>query len=54
MLRGGEPDALAIVNEHGRWTYAQLDETSGKIARLLVDMASFPAIASCSAAPIAI
>ncbi len=32
-----KPDDLAIVNDHGRWTYGQLDETSGKIARLLVD-----------------
>ena len=37
LLNGGKPDDLAIVNAHGRWTYAQLDETSGKIARLLVE-----------------
>ena len=37
LLRGGAPDALVVVNDHGRWTYAQLDELSGKIARLLVD-----------------
>ena len=37
LLKGGKPDDLAIVNAFGRWTYAQLDETSGKIARLLVD-----------------
>ncbi|MFC7535825.1 AMP-binding protein [Sphingomonas sp. GCM10030256] len=36
LLRGGEPDALAVVNDHGRWTYAQLDAFSGRIARLLV------------------
>ncbi len=37
LLRGGAPDALAIVNDHGRWTYAELDSFSGRIARLLVD-----------------
>ncbi|MES2002862.1 MAG: AMP-binding protein [Pseudomonadota bacterium] len=37
LLKGGAPDAIAIINEHGRWTYAQLDEFSGRIARLLVD-----------------
>ena len=36
MLKGGAPDALAVVNEHGRWSYAELDEFSGRIARLLV------------------
>jgi len=37
LLRGGDPDALAIVNDHGSWTYADLDDFSGRIARLLVD-----------------
>ncbi|MEO7814504.1 MAG: AMP-binding protein, partial [Sphingomicrobium sp.] len=37
LLTGGKPGDLAIVNDHGRWTYAQLDDMSGKIARLLVD-----------------
>jgi 2-aminobenzoate-CoA ligase len=37
LLKGGAPDALAVVNDHGRWTYAQLDDFSGRIARLLVD-----------------
>ncbi|MEO5612886.1 MAG: AMP-binding protein [Sphingomicrobium sp.] len=37
LLTGGAPDALAIVNAHGRWTYAQLDDFSGRIARLLVE-----------------
>ena len=37
LLAGGAPDALAVVNEHGRWTYAELDELSGRIARLLVE-----------------
>ena len=37
LLKGGAPDALAIVNDHGRWTYRDLDQFSGRIARLLVD-----------------
>jgi len=37
LLNGGESDALAIVNDHGRWTYADLEAFSGRIAHLLVD-----------------
>ena len=37
LLKGGAADALAIVNEHGRWSYKDLDDFSGRIARLLVD-----------------
>ena len=37
LLKGGAPDALAVVNDHGRWTYAELDSFSGRIARLLVE-----------------
>ncbi|MEO7365121.1 MAG: AMP-binding protein [Sphingomicrobium sp.] len=37
LLKGGAPDALAIINANGRWTYADLDHFSGRIARLLVD-----------------
>jgi len=37
LLKGGAADALAVVNDHGRWTYAELDDFSGRIARLLVD-----------------
>jgi 2-aminobenzoate-CoA ligase len=37
LLRGGDPQALAVVNDHGRWTYRDLDDFSGRIARLLVD-----------------
>ncbi|QNM82217.1 AMP-binding protein [Sphingomonas sabuli] len=37
LLAGGQPDALAFVNAHGRWTYRDLDDFSGRIARLLVD-----------------
>ena len=35
LLKGGRPDALAVVNAHGRWSYAELDDFSGRIARLL-------------------
>jgi 2-aminobenzoate-CoA ligase len=37
LLKGGAPDALAIVNDHRRWTYGDLDDFSGRIARLLVE-----------------
>ena len=37
LLKGGKPDDLAVINAHGRWTYRQLNEISGKIARLLVE-----------------
>jgi 2-aminobenzoate-CoA ligase len=37
LLKGGTADALAVVNDHGRWTYADLDDFSGRIARLLVE-----------------
>ena len=36
LLKGGAPNALAVVNDQGRWTYADLDSLSGRIARLLV------------------
>ena len=37
LLKGGEPEALAVVNDHGRWTYTDLDNFSGRIARLLIE-----------------
>ena len=37
LLKGGTPDALAVVNDHGRWSYAELDSFSGRIAQLLVE-----------------
>jgi 2-aminobenzoate-CoA ligase len=37
LLKGGKFDAPAVVNEHGRWTYGDLDDFSGRIARLLVE-----------------
>src|SRR4029079_934721 len=36
LLKGGDRQALAVVNDHGRWSYAELDDFSGRIARLLV------------------
>ncbi|WP_294120174.1 AMP-binding protein [Sphingomonas sp.] len=37
LLKRGKPGNLAVVNDHGRWTYAELDDFSGRIARLLVE-----------------
>jgi 2-aminobenzoate-CoA ligase len=37
LLKGGAPDALAVINDHGRWMYRELDDFSGRIARLLVE-----------------
>ena len=37
LLKGGAPNATAILNAHGKWTYEELDEFSGRIARLLVE-----------------
>ncbi|MGE5064547.1 MAG: AMP-binding protein, partial [Myxococcales bacterium] len=37
LLKGGAADALAVINDHGRWTYAELDDFSERIARLLVE-----------------
>ena len=37
LLKRGKPGDLAIVNAHGRWTYAELNSFSGRIARLLVE-----------------
>ena len=37
LLKGGAPNALAVVNDHGRRTYQEIDDFSGRIARLLVE-----------------
>ena len=37
LLKVGAPDDLAVVNAHGRWTYAEMDSFSGRIARMLVE-----------------
>src|SRR3954464_10045827 len=41
LLEGGAADALAVVNDHGAKTYAELDDFSGRIARLLVEEHGF-------------
>ncbi len=37
LLKGGNPDSPAVINDHGQWTYAELDDFSGRIARLLFE-----------------
>ena len=37
LLAGKDPDALAVVNDAGRWTYGQIGDLSDRIARLLVE-----------------
>ena len=37
LIGRGDPDALAIVNAHGSWTYGEMDDMSDRIARLLVE-----------------
>jgi 2-aminobenzoate-CoA ligase len=42
LLKVGAPDALAVINDHGRWTYSELDDFSGRIAGLLVEEGLIP------------
>jgi len=37
LLKGGSPEDLSVLNDHGRWTYQELDDFSGRIARFLVE-----------------
>jgi 2-aminobenzoate-CoA ligase len=37
LLKVGAADAPAVINAQGRWTYRELDDFSGRIARLLVE-----------------
>ncbi|MCL6679283.1 AMP-binding protein [Sphingomonas sp. RG327] len=37
LLKGGGAETLAVINDHGRWTYSELDNFSGRIAGLLVE-----------------
>jgi len=37
LLKGGNLESPAVINEHGQWTYGEIDLFSGRIARLLVD-----------------
>ncbi|HUG46328.1 MAG TPA: AMP-binding protein [Sphingomicrobium sp.] len=37
LLKCGQPDSPAVRNEYGEWSYTELDDFSGRIARLLVE-----------------
>lgn len=37
LIDKGDPDALALINEWGEWTYGELGDLSDRIARLLVE-----------------
>ena len=37
LIDKGDPDALAVINDSGRWTYGEMGELSDRIARLLVE-----------------
>jgi 2-aminobenzoate-CoA ligase len=37
LIDKGDPDAPAIINESGRWTYGEINNLSDRIARLLVE-----------------
>ena len=28
LMKGGDPEALAVINDHGGWTYAEIDVCS--------------------------
>lgn len=42
LLESGHRDDLAIINDSIEWTYAQLNEMSGRIARLLIEEGIIP------------
>jgi 2-aminobenzoate-CoA ligase len=37
LIDKGDPEALAVINDAGRWTYGAMRELSDRIARLLVE-----------------
>jgi 2-aminobenzoate-CoA ligase len=37
LIDKGDPDALAVINDAGRWTYGEMRDLSDRIARLLVE-----------------
>jgi 2-aminobenzoate-CoA ligase len=37
LIGKGDPEAPAVINESGRWTYGEMDGLSDRIARLLVE-----------------
>jgi 2-aminobenzoate-CoA ligase len=37
LIDRGDPEALAVINDNGRWTYGEMRDLSDRIARLLVE-----------------
>ncbi|HEX8308842.1 MAG TPA: AMP-binding protein [Allosphingosinicella sp.] len=37
LIDKGDPDALAVINDDGRWTYGEMRDLSDRIARLLTE-----------------
>jgi 2-aminobenzoate-CoA ligase len=37
LIDKGDPDALAVINDAGRWTYGEMRDLSNRIARLLAE-----------------
>ncbi|HEX8217402.1 MAG TPA: AMP-binding protein, partial [Allosphingosinicella sp.] len=37
LIDAGDPDALAVLNDAGSWTYGEMRDMSDRIARLLVE-----------------
>ena len=37
LIDSADPEALAVINEHGRWTYGEMSDLSNRIARLLAE-----------------
>ncbi len=37
LLAGGRPDDVAVLSQAGRWTYAEMDDLSSRLARILVE-----------------
>ncbi|HEY0130096.1 MAG TPA: AMP-binding protein [Allosphingosinicella sp.] len=37
LIDKGEPEALAVINDNGRWTYGEMRDLSDRIARLLAE-----------------
>ena len=37
LIGGGDPEALAVLNDAGRWTFGEMDALSDRIARVLAE-----------------
>ncbi|MGZ8308130.1 MAG: 2-aminobenzoate-CoA ligase, partial [Allosphingosinicella sp.] len=37
LIDKGDPEALAVINDTGRWTYGEMRDLSDRIARLLAE-----------------